>query len=97
MYIIFSSIFFILVAFFWQTLYTIITGYMKYSSKSLNSIIGNLWFICLLIINIIIIIFIYVFYYYKSTEKGLDGNKGSQGFDGQQGDPCYIKTNKCNT
>jgi len=68
---------------------------MKYSSKSLNSIIGNLWFICLLIINLSLILFIYIFYYNKINTPGDNGNYGDKGYEGEIGEPCYIKDSSC--
>ena len=78
---------------FWHNLYLILNTYISNAMKSSNSIIGNIWFISLLIINISIVIFIYMFYYYKSMEKGDSGNEGNKGFDGQPGEPCSIKSN----
>lgn len=41
-------------------------------------------------------LFIYLFYYYKSTEKGMKGLDGPAGFNGYQGEQCYIKNNCIN-
>jgi len=53
-------------------------------------LIGNLWFIGLLIINITIIIFMYTFYKYKSLTEGKIGPSGDKGFAGYDGNDCTI-------
>lgn len=93
MFIIFASLIVIIIILFWQTIYSVITTYASNSSKLANTMVGNLWFICLLIINLSIMIFIYIFYYYKSTIKGKIGLDGKKGFEGEPGDPCYMKNN----
>jgi len=95
MYIIAASFLIVIFIFFWQTIYTVIGSYSSNSLKSSNSIIGNMWFICLLIINLSLIIFIYVFYDYKMKTPGDTGNYGDKGFDGERGEPCYIKDSSC--
>jgi len=95
MYIIIASFLIVIFIFFWQTIYTVISSYASNSLKSSNSIIGNMWFICLLIINLCLIIFIYGFYYYKVNTPGNTGNYGDKGFDGERGEPCYIKDSSC--
>ena len=96
MLIIFGAIIGIIFLMFWQTIFIVLTSYKSNATKSSNSFVGNIWFILLLIINIIIIIFIYVFYKYKSSEKGMNGIDGQPGFNGNSGDPCYIKDNCVN-
>ena len=89
MYIIIATLIIIIFIFFGQSIYNIISNISK------TSIIGNLWFICLFIINLTIVIFIYIFYYYKSTTQGQKGLDGQKGYDGKQGEPCYIKSTNC--
>ena len=95
MYIIFAALIVIVFIFFWQTIYNIFTLTMSNAAKSSSSIIGNLWFVCLFIINLSIISFIYIFYYYKSTELGNIGLTGEKCYDGKSGEPCYIKSPNC--
>jgi len=95
MYIIIASFFIVIFIFFWQTIYNVISAYASNSLKSSNSIIGNMWFISLLIINLSLIIFIYVFYYNKINTPGDSGNYGDKGFQGEIGKPCYIKDSSC--
>jgi hypothetical protein len=95
MYIIFAAIIVIVFIFFWQTIYNIFTLTTTNASKSSSSLIGNLWFVCLFIINLSIISFIYIFYYYKSTTPGQIGLAGQKGYDGKTGEPCYIKSPNC--
>lgn len=68
---------------------------MSNTTKSSNSLIGNIWFICLFIINLIIVSFIYLFYNYKSTLPGKIGLDGQKGYNGIIGEPCYIKSTNC--
>ena len=96
MYIIIVSLLIIIFILFWQTIYTVISAYASNSIKSSNSMIGNMWFICLFIINLSLILFIYFYYDYKLKTPGDIGNFGDKGFDGELGEPCYIKDNSCN-
>jgi hypothetical protein len=97
MLIIYASIIIILFLLFWQVIYKIIISYLSNSLKSNNTLLGNIWFIFLFIINISIIIFIYVFYNNKATTPGSIGQPGDRGFEGQHGDLCYIKSNNCSS
>ena len=96
MYIFYLTLVFLIVAFFWQTIYTVISSYYSNASKSQKSIAGNLWFICLLIINLSLCIFIYLLYYYTSIEPGKDGLDGDKGYKGLDGETCFIKDENCN-
>ena len=73
---------------FGNTILSMINNYT--TSSNPKFLIGNFWFIGLIIINVIIIIFIYAFYYYKSNTKGVDGDIGDKGFTGYDGEPCMI-------
>lgn len=95
MYIIISVVIVCAFVFFWQIIYTIVSKYINNASKSSNTIVGNLWFIGLLIINIVIIGFIYIFYYNKINEVGNVGVEGKPGYAGIQGDGCSIKNAYC--
>jgi hypothetical protein len=94
MLIVFAALVGIIIFMFWQTIYIVISSYASHSKTSSKLLVGNIWFILLLVMNIIIILFIYLFYYYKSTEKGIKGLNGERGFNGYQGEPCTIK-NDC--
>lgn len=94
MYIIFGTVIILIIFLFGNSLITMIKTSMTNSKP--NMLIGNIWFISLLILNIIIIIFIYVFYYYKSTLSGKEGNPGDRGFPGKPGEPCNITISNCN-
>lgn len=96
MYIFYITLIVLIFVFLWQTIYTVISAYYSNASKSQKSIVGNLWFICLLIINLSLVIFIYLFYYYTSIEPGEDGLDGNRGFKGLDGEPCSIKDENCN-
>ena len=91
MYIIIASLLTIVAICFGSTIFNVITSMSSNSNNKI--IIGNIWFIGLLIINIILIIFTCMFYYYTSQSVGLKGNAGKRGFDGQQGDENYINPN----
>ena len=93
MFLIFAALIAIIFLLFWQTIYTILSSYASNVNNSSKTMVGNLWFISLLIINLSIMIFIYLFYYYKSTTKGKLGLDGQKGFEGENGDPCFIKNN----
>ena len=97
MYVIFASVIIIIFIFFWQSIYNIFTIAMSKTTKTTSSFIGNLWFICLFMINLTIVSFIYLFYNYKSTTKGEIGLDGEKGFDGKPGEICSIKSENCNT
>ena len=94
--IIYLSIIILIFVLFWQTIYTLVTSQINNIVKDNKNIIGNIWFICLVIINISIISFIYIFNYYKLEEKGPQGFDGEKGFDGIIGEPCSIKSENCN-
>ena len=92
MYIIYLSLICCILVFFAQTIYTLITAY---SSKTLNDktqVIGNIWFICLLLINITILTFIYLYYNAKITNIGASGIDGPPGLRGEDGNLCMIKS-----
>ena len=95
MYILYLSLIGCILVFFAQTIYTLIK---EYSTKTLNdntNVIGNIWFVCLLIINITILIFIYLYYNSKITILGKEGIEGPPGLPGEDGDLCLFKS-KCN-
>ena len=94
MYIIYLSLIGCILVFFAQTIYTLITAYSSKTLKDSSSVIGNLWFICLLIINIAILIFIYLYYNSKITIIGKSGIDGPPGLRGEDGELCMFKT-KC--
>ena len=96
MVIIFGALIAIIFFMFWQTIYIVLTSYTSHAKTSSNLLIGNIWFVLLLVMNITIILFIYLFYYYKSNEKGIKGLIGEPGFSGYQGEQCYIKDNCIN-
>jgi hypothetical protein len=96
MYIFYITLFFCVVILFWQTVYTIIKAYTSNSLNTKNMYIGNIWFFCLLIINITIILFIYLFYKYKKSNIGRLGIDGPKGLPGEDGDLCMINP-PCNS
>jgi hypothetical protein len=96
MYVFYITLLVCVVVLFWQSLYTIIKAYASNALTSKNIYIGNIWFFCLLIINITIIFFIYLFYKYKILKIGLVGIDGPPGFPGENGDVCMIKS-QCNS
>ena len=95
MYIFYITLLVCLIALFWQTIYTIVSAYMIKNINASNMYIGNVWFICLLIMNIIIIFFIYLFYKYKISTIGKLGLDGPRGMSGEDGELCMIKS-QCN-
>ncbi len=97
MYIFYGALLICIFVFFWQVIYNVVITYSSNATKSAQSLIGNLWFICLLIINITIILFIYLFYNNKITTPGKAGIDGNVGFAGLQGEPCDIKNQYCNS
>ena len=96
MYVFYFTLIVLTFIFFWQTIYIVISTYYSNATKSQKSIVGNLWFICLLIINLSLVIFIYVFYYYTSIEPGKNGLDGDKGYKGLDGEPCFMKDENCN-
>ena len=94
MYLIYITLLVSIIALFWQTIFTVIKAYKSNSLNSKNIYIGNIWFISLLFINVIIIFFIYLFYKYKISDVGRLGIDGPQGFPGEDGEVCLIKS-KC--
>ena len=93
MYLIFSTVLIIVIFFFGNTIISLIKSYSTNTNSNIK--FCSFWFISLLIINIILIVFIYAFYYYKIDtigQKGLTGNKGFAGLDGEE---CII-TDSCN-
>lgn len=96
MYVFYVTVIVLIFIFFWQTIYTVISSYYSNATKSQKSIVGNLWFICLLIINLSLVIFIYVFYYYTSIKTGEAGLNGDKGYKGLDGEPCFMKDENCN-
>ena len=95
MYVFYVTVLVLIFIFFWQTIYTVISSHYSNATKSKKSIVGNLWFICLLIINLSLVIFIYVFYYYTSLEPGKNGLDGDKGYKGLDGEPCFMKDENC--
>ena len=96
MYIFYITLLVCVFVLFWQTIYTIVKAYSDKALNSSNMYIGNIWFICLLIINITIIFFIYLFYKYKILNIGREGIDGPKGLQGEDGELCMIKS-QCNT
>jgi len=95
MMLIYTAIIGCLIVYFFQTIYIVLTAYSSNAIKSKNTLIGNIWFISLLIINITIIIFIIMFYYNKSTQPGRSGLDGNKGYPGESGTPCSMKNEYC--
>ena len=51
MYIFYITLLVCVFVLFWQTIYTIVKAYSDKALNASNMYIGNIWFICLLIIN----------------------------------------------
>ena len=96
MYIFYITLLCCVVVLFWQTIYTIIKGYLSKGVNSSNMYIGNIWFVSLLIINITIIFFIYLYYRNKISNLGRLGIDGPPGLQGEDGELCMIKS-QCNS
>jgi hypothetical protein len=95
MYLIFATVLILIIFFFGSTIMSMIKTYT--TNPNPKFLLGNLWFIGLLIINITIIIFIYAFYKYKSSIEGKIGPSGDKGFKGYDGDACKITIPNCNS
>lgn len=96
MFIFYVTLLCCVIVLFWQTVYTVIKAYTSNSLNSKNMYIGNVWFICLLLINLAIILFIYLFYKHKITNTGRLGIDGPRGFPGEDGEIGIIKS-ECNS
>ena len=92
MYIIYATVLILMIVLFSSTIMAMIKTYTNPVNTTTKSIVGSVWFVGLLILNILVITFIYSFYYYKSTTAGKQGNTGSTGFSGLSGDACIIAT-----
>jgi hypothetical protein len=93
MYLLFATVIVLMIVLFGSTIFSMIKTYTINSNPKF--ILGNLWFIGLLIINVLIIIFLYSFYYYKSNVVGKDGPSGDKGFNGYDGNECIIPIPNC--
>ena len=91
MYIISITVIGLIIVLFGSTIFKIITS--NSNTQSSNKI-GNIWFVCLLILNIFIIIFLYMYTNLKLNQVGNKGKSGEPGISGQDGDPCSFPDTK---
>jgi hypothetical protein len=88
MFIIFGTVVILLIAYFWQTIYMIISSFASGANNAIST--GNIWFVGLLIINVVLLVFVFSFYYYKSNIAGKQGPIGNRGFEGPEGSGCAF-------
>ena len=88
MYIILGTILIIIIAYFWETIYKMVTSFAANANNIEYS--GNIWFVSLLFINLLLVAFIVSFYYIKSHTKGPQGETGEKGLPGPTAEGCKF-------
>jgi len=91
MYIVLITVIGLIIVLFGSTVFKVITSN---STIQNNNRIGNIWFICLLLLNIFVIIFLYVYTNLKINQVGNKGKSGNPGIPGEDGEPCAFPDKK---